>query len=77
VIAPVEPRESPNMGSVLLFRPRAARVRRKPLPAGTAAAIVIFPGVRYEREAPAGSRGGGAPLHRAAEVRQEFPAPRR
>ena len=66
------------MGSVVLFRPREPGVRRKPLPAGTAAAIVIFPGVRYERQVPAGSRGRtGAPLPRMTVLRQESPGPRR
>ena len=66
------------MGSVLLFRPRSAAVRRKRLPAGASASIVIFPGVRYERENPAAPCGMTAvQLLRGTEPRQELPAPRR
>lgn len=37
------------MGSILPFQPRDAASIRKPIEAGVSAAIVIFPGVRYER----------------------------
>jgi len=65
------------MGSVLLFRPRSAAVRRERLPAGTSASIVIFPGVRYERENPAAPCAMTVELLRGVEPRQELPAPRR
>ena len=38
------------MGSVLSFAPRDAATVRKPLAAGDTASIVIFPGIRYERQ---------------------------
>jgi len=38
------------MGQVLSFTPRRAAVKRPPLTTEMAAAIIIFPGVRYERQ---------------------------
>ena len=64
------------MGSVVSFRPRAAEARQMRSRAGTAALIIIFPGVRYERDladAPRARRG--VMLRRAAE-RQDAPTPR-
>lgn len=37
------------MGQVLSFTPRNAAPNRLPRDADTAAAVIIFPGVRYER----------------------------
>ena len=37
------------MGQVLSFTPRKAAPNRLPRNADTAAAVIIFPGVRYER----------------------------
>lgn len=60
------------MGSVVPFQPRAAAMRRSRLPAGTAASIVIFPGVRYEHDIPE-SRCRSVPLNRAAAARRDRP----
>jgi hypothetical protein len=38
------------MGSVLAFAPRDAATVRKPLAAGDTGSVVIFPGIRYERQ---------------------------
>jgi hypothetical protein len=63
------------MGSVLSFRPRIAAVRRQPVATGAIAAVIIFPGVRYERERPT------MPVSTASAIRvdnrQEQPSPRR
>lgn len=37
------------MGSILSFRPIPSDERRETMPPGAPAAVVIFPGVRYER----------------------------
>lgn len=44
------------MGYVVSFTPRPGGAQPKPISAGEAAAIIIFPGVRYERvpDAPNG-----------------------
>jgi len=38
------------MGHVLAFEPRNAATSRKEPTAGVTASIVIFPGIRYERQ---------------------------
>jgi hypothetical protein len=54
VVAPGQTeRKIAVMGSVLSFAPREAATVRKPLAAGATASIVIFPGIRYERQGEA------------------------
>ncbi len=53
------------MGSVLSFAPRDAATTRKPPVAGATAAIVIFPGIRYER------RPDAQPAQMAVSVRRD------
>ncbi|RWA71027.1 hypothetical protein EN836_20410 [Mesorhizobium sp. M1C.F.Ca.ET.193.01.1.1] len=43
------------MGMVLSFVPRTAPVNRVNHAADTAAAVIIFPGVRYEQQPQAGA----------------------
>ena len=50
MVAPGQAEENAVMGSVLAFSPRDAATIRKPLAAGDTASIVIFPGIRYERQ---------------------------
>jgi hypothetical protein len=59
------------MGMLLSFRPlKAARPKTGPKPAaGATASIIIFPGIRYERQKPVGK----AVKVRAANA--ERPAP--
>lgn len=40
------------MGSVLAFAPRSAASSRKQVAGGATAAVIIFPGVRYELTSP-------------------------
>lgn len=47
------------MGMVLSFVPRAAASSRPQPSAGTPAAVIIFPGVRYERPRIGEARPGG------------------
>lgn len=42
------------MGSVVSFAPRDAATDRKPRAGGVTASVIIFPGVRYERQQAAG-----------------------
>ena len=62
------------MGSVLEFAPRDAATTRKPLAAGDTASIVIFPGIRYERQEPGAAACEGA-VNRA-ETQRDKPRPR-
>jgi len=49
------------MGMVLSFVPRTAATSRASQTTGTPAAVIIFPGVRYEQRSLAGeARPGGA-----------------
>ena len=66
--------ESPSWAAYCHSSRGLRRCGRKPLPAGTTASVVIFPGVRYERdESSAPRRRPGVPLLRGAEARQELP----
>lgn len=58
--------ECANMGIVLSFTPRSAAIKRSS--SQTAAAVVIFPGVRYER--------AEATAHGCAAATAVSPAPR-
>jgi len=61
------------MGHILSFEPRNAATRRKEPVAGATASIVIFPGIRYERQ-PEGQDQEAAPTeHRAT---RDKPRPR-
>jgi hypothetical protein len=48
------------MGMVLSFRPRTKRVSRPSVVAAAPPAVVIFPGVRYERLSPGEIAAGKA-----------------
>lgn len=48
------------MGRVLSFVPRTAATKRPPRNNGSAAAVIIFPGVRYERQRGPDGREIGA-----------------
>lgn len=61
------------MGSVLAFAPRNAATVRKPLGAGDTASIVIFPGIRYERDE---SNDGLRKAANHSETKRDRPAPR-
>jgi hypothetical protein len=51
------------MGQVLSFTPRRAAVKQPPLSTQAAASIIIFPGVRYERQhAAVSAPAAGQPL---------------
>ena len=54
----VDREEIAVMGSVLAFQPRDAANIRKPPVSGATASIVIFPGIRYERQGNAPQGGG-------------------
>lgn len=58
------------MGMVLSFTPRAPAEGRLPKAAAAPAAVIIFPGVRYERQCAPGS--GPEP----SRPPREKPAPR-
>ncbi|MEP9385616.1 hypothetical protein [Mesorhizobium sp. KR9-304] len=60
------------MGSVLAFAPRDAATNRKPLAAGDTASIVIFPGIRYERQ---GEEAGETAADRE-NTERNWPRPR-
>jgi len=49
------------MGMVLSFVPRPAPVNRAIHDTGTPAAVIIFPGVRYEQPSLAGEARPGGP----------------
>lgn len=63
------------MSNVLAFRPASAGVPASIRPASSAAEIVIFPGVRYERRVdaadtgPEPQRGGGQETRRRSKRR--------
>ncbi len=60
------------MGIVLSFTPRSAAIKRTSTE--TAAAVVIFPGVRYERDESVGH--GCAPATLASPAPRSKPDPR-
>lgn len=66
--APVEPRGMREMGIVLSFTPQSAATK-KPSRTGGTSAVVIFPGVRYERA----EAGGVAPQVKAPRLQVELP----
>lgn len=47
------------MGRVLSFMPRAAAINRPPRDVDLTAAVIIFPGVRYERQRESGELARG------------------
>lgn len=53
-------RNTRTMGQILSFTPRSAAPNRLPRSADTAAAVIIFPGVRYERPQEAGATATNA-----------------
>lgn len=48
------------MNSILTFRPRKAAAISSPKPSGAPATIIIFPGVRYERQVSSETIAGWA-----------------
>ncbi|QPC95300.1 hypothetical protein GA829_27510 [Mesorhizobium sp. INR15] len=52
-------RNARTMGMVLSFVPRTAATNRTSQNTGTPAAVIIFPGVRYERSRVTDARPGG------------------
>lgn len=61
------------MGSVLAFQPREAATDRKPPAPGATAAIVIFPGIRYERRDEADAHAAAIEQDR---LQRDKPRPR-
>jgi hypothetical protein len=53
------------MGHILAFEPRSAATSRKEPAAGVTASIVIFPGIRYERQPEAQDRQESPAEHQA------------
>lgn len=64
------------MGSILSFVPRKAATGQSRQPAGSAASVIIFPGVRYERRAMIEATGVTTITGHAGQ-RQKEPAPLR
>jgi hypothetical protein len=63
------------MGRILSFMPRPAANNRPPRNAGMPAAVIIFPGVRYERPLGADARAGNLAAGKPAPSLTK-PAPR-
>jgi hypothetical protein len=64
--------EYANMGRVLSFTPRSAAGGQPPRTFDTAAAVIIFPGIRYERPKEGADRADGS---KAAGARPVLPGP--
>ena len=69
--------ETPIMGSVLSFQPRTAVLRTKRIAAEAAASVIIFPGVRYERETASLPAVETAAASRPDNRQEQQPQPRR